>query len=297
MSLLKKTEDYLSKKVRLPVLKEEFFYPTEASVELEPEHPGEKNIIGTCMRAAYYRYSGEFTGEAYSVYTHWIFLTGKAIEAELIEIWKQMGLWIDNNIKFRSKEHHISGEIDVVIKDQNGKPVPVEIKTYYGYEATKEICGNPFKGINGQPKDQHLLQALLYLYFHQNIFERVILIYVDKVCKNNAEFIITVVKEGESTFPAINGIVQRRFCVEDILARYALLRKFVVTKQLPDRDFELEYSTEKIERLWKEKKISKTKYEAWQKGKTTVGDWNCRYCRYSSECYGIKIPSPEEDTE
>lgn len=294
MKLLQATENYLDKKVRLPVVKEEFFYPTEASVELIED--GEKKIIGNCLRASYYRYKGGFTGSAFSSYTQWIFLTGKAVESELIDKWKEMGIWVDNNIKFRSVEHHISGEIDVVIRDpQTGELILVECKTYYGYEATKELCGNPKKGIVGQPKDQNLLQILIYLYLHQHIFARGKLIYIDKTCKDHAEFDITLSKEGDNTYPIINGVVKRRFSVEQILERYQKLEDHVDTNILPDRDFELVYSTDKIEKLFAEKKISKTKYEKWQKKGTPIGDWNCNYCRYKIECYGLDAPSTEPD--
>src|SRR5579863_1146443 len=226
--VLQTTVLHMSKKVKLPVIKEDFFYPTEASVELEPEHPGEPNVIGTCMRAAYYRYMGGFVGDPYSEYTHWIFLTGKAVEKELIETWKQMGLLIDSNVKFRSKEHHISGEMDVILTDIYDKdhPILVELKTYYGYQATKDIKGNPKYGIAGKPKDPHLLQVLIYLHLHQHIFKYAKLIYMDKTCKDNAEFTITLTKEGDNTYPVINGIVNRRFSIEQIYERFAKLKEY-----------------------------------------------------------------------
>lgn len=297
MKLLQLTENYLDKKVRLPVLKEEFFYPTEASVEIVS--PGkEKEVIGNCMRASYYRYKGGFTGTAFTSYTQWIFLTGRAVEAELIDKWKEMGIWVDNNIKFRSVEHHISGEIDVVVRDpQTGELILVECKTYYGYEATKEICGNPKKGILGKPKDSNLLQILIYLYLHQHIFARGKLIYIDKTCKDHAEFEITLSKEDGKTYPVINGIVQRRFAIEQILDRYKMLRISVIEDDIPDRDFELVYSAKKIEKLFAAKEISKTKYEKWQKKGIPIGDWNCNYCRYKIECWGLDKDAATTDTD
>lgn len=298
MKLLQATENYLISKVRLPVLKEEFFYPTEASVELPATAKDPAKVIGTCMRAAWYRYMGEFKGQAFSAYTHWIFLTGKSVEEGLTENWKQMGIWVDNNIKFRSKEHHVSGEIDCVVRDPaTGDLILVEAKTYYGYEATKEICGNPKKGIPGQPKDSNLLQILIYLYLHKHIFTRGKLLYIDKVCQNNAEFDIQLSEENGRTYPVVNGIVQRRFAVEDIFARYNKLSLYVSEKEIPARDFELEYSAQKISDLWDKKEIAKTRYEAWKTKGTPIGDWNCRYCRYKEECYGPEknLVAPSDD--
>jgi hypothetical protein len=289
--LLEATEKHMSNKIRLPVLKEEFFYPTEASVELEPEHPGEKNIIGTCMRAAYFRYSGAFQGDPSSDYLNWTAMSGKAWEEKLIETWKEMGLFVGNNIKFRSKEHHISGELDAVIYDPEnpGDMLLIECKTYYGYDATKELKGffnrKTKFSIPGKPKDAHLLQILIYLHLHEHIFSKGKLIYIDRTCKDNVEFNISLVKEGDNTYPVINGVVSRRFSMEQIYERYAKLKEFVDAKKLPPRDYDLNFSTEKIEREFAAGNISKTKYEEWQKKKTTrIMDWNCSYCRYRTEC-------------
>lgn len=284
-SLLGVTEEYLSKRVHLPVVKEEFFYPTEASVVIDTPH-GEQ-VIGTCRRAAYYRYVGGFVGDPYSAYTHWVFLTGKSVENQLIEVWKQMGIWMDNNIKFRSKEQHISGEIDVVLRDGKGKPFIVECKTYAGYEAAKSLKGNPKYGKLGQPKDAHLLQVLIYLDLNKHIFEYAILVYVDKESKNNAEFHIKLSKEGNFTYPVVNGMVQRRFSVEDIYARFNTLRDFIEKKVLPPRDFQLEYTEKQIEQKFEAGLLSKTKYEEWKKKGKKPGDWNCGWCKYRKECYNL----------
>lgn len=290
-NLLKITAEHMSKKVRLPVLKEKFFFPTEASVELEPEHPGEPNVIGNCGRATYYRYSGEFKGEPYSDKSLFIFMIGKAVEQELIETWKQMGLLIDSNVKFNSKEHFVSGEIDAVVTDIYDKdhPVAVELKTYHGYQAAKDLVGNPKKGIVGKPKDAHLLQILIYLHLHPHIFNYGKLIYIDKeACNNQVEFNISLTKEGDNTYPVINGIVSRRFSIEQVYERYAKLKEAIDTKTLPPRDFELKFSAAKIEREWEAGNIAKTRYEAYKSKGIPIGDWNCSFCRYKNECYNLK---------
>lgn len=287
----------MANKVRLPVVREEFFWPTEASVELEPEYPGEPNIIGACLRANYYRYVGGFTGDPYSKYSHWVFATGHAVEAHLRELWKQIGIWVDNSVKFRSAEKHISGELDVVLMDiYTKKPFVVELKTHQGYQSGKELKGNPWKGIQGKPKDAHLLQILIYLDLHKHLFDYGKLIYIDKVCKDNVEFTISLSKEGDNTYPVINGSVSRRFSVEQIYERFDKLKEHIAQKILPPRDYQLQYTDEQIERKFKAGELSKTKYALWQKKGERPGDWNCAYCKYRGECYGIE-GKPAEETE
>lgn len=294
MKLLQLTEQHFDKKVRLPVVKDKSFYPTEASVKLD-----DGTVVGSCLRANYFRSAGGFVPSPYSSYSQWIFFTGKAVEESLVEHWKQMGIWVDNNIKFRSPQYKISGELDVVLLDpETEELILVEVKTYYGYQATKELMGNPYKNIAGQPKDQNLLQILIYLFLHQHIFKRGKLIYIEKVCKNHIEFDISLVKEGDNTYPVINGIVKRRFSIEQVLERYKELEKYLDNKELPERDFELSYSSEKIEQLFKDKEISKTKYEKWKKKGVPIGDWNCAYCNFKSVCYDIdpaELPDPDTD--
>jgi hypothetical protein len=294
--LLETTAEYMSKKIRLPVVKEKFFFPTEASVELEPEHPGEPNVIGHCARATYYRYSGEFAGEKYTHKSLYTFLIGKAVEQELIELWKQMGLLIDSNIKFNSKEHFVSGEIDAVITDiyDHDHPIAIEVKTYHGYQATKELAGHyadrkKQHWIDGQPKDAHLLQILIYLHLHPHIFKYGKLVYIDKeACNNQVEFNISLSKEGNNTYPVINGIVNRRFSIEQVYERFNKIKEYVDNKKIPPRDFQLEYSSVKIEREFKAGNIAKTRYEKWQKTGDKIGSFQCNYCPYSAECYKTK---------
>jgi hypothetical protein len=139
-SLLKKTEEHMGR-VKLPIVRESHLYPTEASVVTEELNlDGTPKVIGTCQRAAYYRYTNEYPADPYTSYTYWIFNSGKALELSLTELWKQMGIWIDSSVRFYNKEYNISGELDCIIKDPNtNEPVICELKSYAGYNAKKEI--------------------------------------------------------------------------------------------------------------------------------------------------------------
>ena len=292
-SLLNATEKHLARG-RLPIVRESHLYPTEASVELEElKLDGTPKVIGSCIRAAFYRYKGGFAGQPYSPYTLWIFEMGKIVEKMLIENWKQMGVWIDNSVRFYNAEYNISGELDAILCDEvTGEPYIVEVKSFAGYEATKTIVGN--KSVTGGPKDAHLLQTIIYLYLHRETFKQAKIIYLDKTSlSNNAEFTLTLTVEGQNTYVVINGIVNRKFAVEQIFERYRKLQVYLANDELPPRDFELTYSDTRVEQEWETGNISKSKYEKWQKGKQNIGDWNCGYCKYKEECWGIKV---EEET-
>jgi len=138
-----------------------------------------------------------------------------------------------NSIKFISTEHHVSGELDCVVKfPEDNHPTVIEVKTYWGYQATKDLVGNPRKGIPGKPKDQNLLQILTYLYLHQDLFPKGKIVYLDKTCQENIEFDIQLAIADGKTYPVINGVISRRFAVEDIFDRYKSLKEHIDNKQL-----------------------------------------------------------------
>ncbi len=286
--LLESIETHMARK-HLPIVRESHLYPTEASVELEVNPlTGTPEVLGTCLRAAWYRSSGEFKGEAYSAYTHWVFSTGNAVEDAMTEKCKEMGIWVDNSVRFYNKEYNISGEIDLIVVDPDtNKPVIVEQKTFSGYNATKSILGN--KSTKGAPKEAHLLQLLVYLETQKHIFELGKLIYINKSAMGNAEFDVSIIQEGKDRYPVVDGVVQRRFTIQQMLDRYKKLAGYIERKELPPRDFQLKWSDERVEAENELGNISKSKYEKWQKGKASIGDYQCGYCRYSQECW--KLPS------
>ena len=150
------------------------FWPSEASAEYINEY-GEQCIMGKCHRAVYYRHKGYEVTDPPSPKSQIIFELGRQIENAMVEIWKQMGIWENNSLKWENKERNISGEYDVILK-VNGSPIGVELKSFYGYYANKQIAGHSSgRGANkiwipGRPKDENLMQAALYCW---NEFDRI----------------------------------------------------------------------------------------------------------------------------
>ena len=286
--LVKLTEDHITRqKVFLP--RGRHFYPSEASVSFVDNHRI-RRTLGSCLRKCFFRLTGMEGGSAPSAYSEWIFLQGIGIENILVEQWKQMGIWVNNSIRFYNEEYNVSGELDAILRDPNtGELIVLEAKSYHGYMAAKDIEGSFNQA--PKPKDPHLLQLVIYLYFFQHMFPYGKLFYKARDSDGRQEFDVELRKISENqTRVIVNGVVDQRFFVEDILDRYKLLDQNIREMKIPPNDFELVWSTEKIERLNSLGEIAKTKYADWQKkrkGKDKIGDYMCNptYCPYSKVCW------------
>lgn len=273
---------------RFKAARSAYFYPSEASVVLTDQH-GDRKVEGKCLRAAYFRLSGEFEGTPNEARSEYIFMAGSSVENNLVEIWKQMGVWVANSVKFVDEDNHISGELDAILcQPPDGQLYGVEVKSFYGYHAEKEILGNKYQ--KGFPKMPHLLQTLVYLnYFHDKGLPFFRIVYFDRGGCKRRTFLVELEKEGDIIYPKVEGEVIRSFTVNDILARYRDLKQHIETGNIPPTDFELRYPDAKIEDFYKKGKVAKTKYEKWKKGKLgpyeKIGDWECSYCQYKETCW------------
>lgn len=264
------------------------FYPSEASVVIHDEH-GDKVVHGGCLRASYFRLSGDFEGQPYDARSEYIFMQGKDVETSLIALWKEMGIWVDNNVKFFDEENNISGELDIILcEPPHGQLYGVEVKSFYGYMAEKDIMGNKYQ--KGFPKMNQLLQTLVYLNHFKDRLPYFRMAYFARDSVKRRTFKIELEQEGEILYPKVEGDVIRSFSIQDILARYKELSHYLDTQVVPPNDFELQYNDSKIEDFFKKGKIAKTKYQKWQTKKLgpyeQIGDWQCSYCKYKDVCWG-----------
>jgi hypothetical protein len=123
------------------------YYPSEASVQFRDRH-GDLTTEGGCLRASYFRVVGGFEKVATSAYSEWIFKMGKLIEEEIVLQAKEVGIWVDNNIRFYDKEYNISGEIDLLIAEPpTGVIVPYECCTPDSLFLSHDYRLYPFKSI------------------------------------------------------------------------------------------------------------------------------------------------------
>jgi len=280
-----------------PEIRHDSLYPSEASVQFYDGH-GDLTTEGQCMRAAFFRVEGGLEPIPHSAYTQWIFEMGNRVEQMIVDECKMAGVWVDNSIKFYNKEYNISGEIDVLLIEPDGSDIiyPAEIKSCYGYFAKKEIMGNT-KQV-GQPKMSQLLQLLVYLNEFKDQFPYGKMIYFFRDTTERKTFKIELHQEGDITYPKIDGRVVKSYSINDILARYKKLQKYIDTKTVPPMDYELQYPDEKIHDFAKKGKIGKTKYQLFCKGKLKdyehLGDWRCGYCSYKHECFPDAIDPPKK---
>jgi hypothetical protein len=281
--------------IRLPT-----FYPSAASSRnLEASDIDDPQTLGGCIRSEWYRCKGHQQTDPPGIYSQYIFAAGNMWESWLTEKFKQMGVWVGNNIKWALPERYISGEVDIIIKNpETGEKIIVESKTWgsTNYQAKKELCGSRFG--TPTPKVQNLMQSFIYLdVFKEQGITKTVLTYLDRACggpDNNVEFWIERVPNGDSYsakvtslnhFGDTNVFVDKRFTIGSIYQRYDELMEFLRQDVTPPRDYENAYSKEKIERLHAADKIAKTRYEAFQKKGTPIGDWQCSYCSYKTLCY------------
>lgn len=287
-----------------------YFYPSEASV-ISREIDGSTRVIGGCIRKSYYRLTNKGQDALpMSARGEYICQFGKDIEDSLMEFWRYGEVLAGTQVEFRDENYNISGKIDGVLKNkETGGLIGVEVKTIYSYMADATIIGTVKR--RGQPKDQHLLQTLLYR-DHFKEYEAFKLFYIDR---GNAKRIVYDVAISDPTPDPITGRMVRlplykreenityelvaNFSMEDIYDRFALLGRYIKEDVVPPRDYDYAYTEDKAKRYFQLGLISKTKMENFYKGKT-VGDFQCSYCDYRKLCYAgeaIQPPTDEDDDE
>lgn len=262
-------------------------WPSQASVLST-----DGNVIGSCLRNSFWKKTGEEQTNPVDDAVVAMGYMGTKIEDGLIDIFKNQGIYENNNVKWQA--YGVSGEVDIIIRVPNDiNPAEddfyiVECKSCSGYYINKEVYGY-YEGrganrsyVRGKPKDKHLLQSALYAYVgREKGFKGTIIFYVSRDESKVTDFLITVDEQGQIF---IDGDLETRFTVQDILDRYEILRTAIGDGELPDRDFKPEYTDAEVEALYRDKKISKTAHDNHKKGKTLYRDSECNYCEYQIKC-------------
>jgi len=268
------------------------FWPSEARVQFTNQFH-EEEILGKCKRATFYRLKGLKPTNPPTGKSQILFLLGHTVEAQVVEIWKQMGIWENNSVRFENREKNLSGEFDVVLREGDRK-YGVEVKSFYGYYANKQILGH-WSGrgankrfVNGRPKDEHLMQAALYADHTRGTLEGFKLFYASRDNNEFKEFNITV-NEGGTIF--INGAADNRFTINDVYRSYAELGEHIANDDLPGKDFVFEPSDERVKVLFERGDVSKSAFDAHSSGKKRVSDFHCSYCNFKDHCLGPRSDS------
>jgi len=205
---------------------------------------------------------------------------GKMVEQFEIEQYKKLGIWRDNSVKFYNEKYHVSGEIDAIVYDEDIKSnIGVEIKSGYDYKFRKEVLGNTTK--KGRPKLDHLLQTMLYIDYFKIPFK---IAYFDRGNAARCEFEITLNNDGT---PNIDGKkLTNGLSIPGCIARFKELGEYISNGTLPKRDFQLQYSTDRVQELYDSGRLGKMDEKEFEKNKKIdIGDWICGYCSYRDYCW------------
>ena len=263
------------------------YWASEASVKFTNSF-GEEEVAGKCLRAVYYRLKGVEQTNPPNAKSQVIFLMGNMIEDQVCEMWKQMGIWENNSVRWEDKDHNLSGEYDIILREGD-RFYGVEVKSFYGYHANKQILGH-FSGrgsnkqfIPGRPKDEHLMQAAIYAAHTRGELEGFKLFYVSR---DNNQFQEFNIKVDDDLNIYINGNLETRFTMADVYARYAELKRYDENNIMPPRDFVYAPDDARVEQLHARGDISDSAFKKHQERKEAYTDFHCSYCSYKDKCLG-----------
>ena len=319
---------------KLPTL-----WPSEGSAIIKNEH-NEDIIVGKCRRAAFFRYLIECYNfyPKYSFwrplaeslhrnkipptpYLLWLWKMGEMYEDYCIAMAKDSGVYIASQVPLYVKSHNISGKQDIiVINPQTHKYSTIETKSVYGFNAGS-VIGRSLrdKYIPGVPRDSNLIQIALYDWHFSSPnedFEESRLDYGARDTGGKAEYIITTELDPETEITHIKyKQIDPQECAEktspitinSILNQYTYIQSALDTGEIPPRDFDLQFSEDKIQLMYERGELAKgdtERHEKWldfKQGKRArnvkavqKGDWQCRYCNWANVCYDSKDSSPKE---
>lgn len=294
------------------------FRPSEASVTVQTQW-GPKTL-GHCPRATWYRLKGiPKTDPQESISSLNRMGVGKAVENDLAEKLKLAGTFVDRNVPFRARYGDVqtSGEMDIINRQEPCGDLKycIEAKSIYGYYAQKSIFGRAYKlsRAPGAPRDSYIMQTSLYLRKFSTLDENdpsflpYGVIYVcDRGDGRLGNFETWLTKEArpinDDETIEIHKIkyasddldvpeTEVQYSVEDILQNYSMIIGCLKNDTPPTRSFVREFNAEQVDIAFECGDLSKSAYEKWKKshgprgkGKETLGDWHCSYCKWKSLC-------------
>ena len=302
MNIFRKIEEHMLSPLPVRSKRLPTFYPSAASCR-DTNDP--TVIHGACLRSQWYRCAGFSESNPSTAYNQYIFAAGNMWEDWLTEKCKEIGIWVANSVKFSIEDYYISGEIDILVRDEDGSPVIIENKTYNAsnYNAKAEICG--LGGRRPTPKYSYAMQAALYLsYFSKEEnggINKVWLTYMDRSCtgpESQQLFVITLNEVDGLTYIHVDtndakGTLYSYdlpgITMEGVFSRYKELMESLQNslEKPPAPDFMHIYPEHIVEQKFRDGEIAKTNYEKWKSNpdKYPLGYFMCTsYCGYRDLC-------------
>ena len=327
-SIWKILDQYLQRDDSIPDIRPVNLYPSEASVSYQNSH-GEVVVKGTCIRRAWLRIKVAeqmaktrqkqvdipIRDKMISVVptridlgSLWRFKAGDYFELLVKDQMRDAGILHTGHKKFFTPLRYgyfLSGELDMIAKNPlSGGLLGTEVKSISGYDAQRQIIGDPYRRWKGKPKHSHVMQAAIYDDQWPEL-EEFKLLYICRDNQLKVEFDIKVDTSDPSKPIFIDGERIKEYTLSDVYNRYYVLCQQLTAGTIPARDYDLIYSDDQMNRMSARKELSKTNAETWKKywdreqeyksGKKNirrlkrpvVSPWNClpHYCPFSNFCY------------
>lgn len=326
--------DHVSKYIARPRMgneKDPTLWPSESAAIVKNEYNENVNL-GRCRRSIFFRYllaSFKYY-EKYShyselvkqinqaivpidSYTRFIWAQGNLYEDYLLNTSKESGVYIADQTQVYIPSHKVSGKIDIIVIDPSTEKYRiVEAKSVYGFNASR-VLGTPSERKQGQlgtPKASYLMQLGLYQWWYANKREQFgdgLLVCGARDTGRYAEFGVTVDLNEDTgqnhimyyyNNPCTGDKIDSGITIENILSQFAYVQTCLDSGVVPQRDFDLSYSPQKIDTLYERGLLNKSETQRYEKrkkqieeGKTRVnkqiekGDWQCSFCSYKNTCY------------
>jgi hypothetical protein len=283
--LLDKIDKHLTSPLRLES-RQRHFHPTQASC-----YDDNGQVHGTCLRKVGYEFYGVQKSNPFKPETLYTFAMGHHVEDMLVDWFKEMGLFVARNVKFFNSDFFVSGELDIVIRENPGSEtlIGVESKSSHGpWFRTEIITGKP--GTPPTPKSEHVMQVMLYLdNFPLPYF---VLIYIGRDSFDRTEYTIRLVEENGDKYPEIcypdgSSYIDKRFSMANIYNRYKDMAAYLKKGVLPPRDYTPVMTQAEMEEAVKSGKAKAYQMTKFKNGELLTADWTCRYCDFKDLCRNV----------
>lgn len=232
------------------------------------------------MRAAYYSCIGLAEDVEFNTSRHLAMKLGEYTEDMVLDIIEKSGKLKDKAVKFEVEKYNIFGRLDGIF-DCKGKDTGLEIKSIGSNRWTVgHIFGTQWSA--PAPKWQNLFQTLVYCYAFKSTISQFCLFYIRRDTCETKEFIISIEPVKDKLYPVIDGRLDQRYSINDILDRYKGLLEFIVSGKTPTRELQAIYPREHLQTYVNLGIISKRQAENYDK--EPFGDIDCRWCGYKAIC-------------
>jgi hypothetical protein len=268
------------------------FYPSQSSIRTFEY--GKPVVKGSCIRQVYWSKTGEPITDPSSRDQGWRAEMGNWISQMLVEWCKRAGTYVADEYSFTDTERNIRGRIDLIYRHPITKElVGCEIKSIGDYYQRKgTVSGNPMELA---PKIYHLLQVGCYIdYFEFHPTMPIKTWIIPYIARCTGERNCFTISRDSAKQLLVDG-APTGITTDMIHERNKELQEYLDKQEVPPRDFELQYSKERL--LWMAKTGLLTSKQATDvnAGKKLVkGDGSCSFCSYKTKCWPEEAEKKQE---